>query len=161
LKEQQSQLKVLTNTFMKVCIQFTLFLTLLLSSCASKKAIPAYDSGPVYSLPIQAVGLKEAIEQADKEGKNILLNVGASWCLPCKIMAKEVLSLAEVQDYIQGNYIYYYCDAEKANGPMITELYHISSVPTLILLDRKGTEFKRNQGAMGRSELMKFIKVEH
>ena len=48
---------------------------------------------------------EEALELAKSERKIILIDAYASWCGPCKVMAKNVFTQAEVGDFYNNNFI--------------------------------------------------------
>lgn len=81
---------------------------------------------------------KEAQELAAKEHKIIFMDAYTSWCGPCKRMAKDVFSAAEVGKFFNKHFINIKVDMEKGEGPKLAGKYRVTSYPTLLFLDEKG-----------------------
>ncbi|MDC0231532.1 thioredoxin family protein [Aureispira] len=81
---------------------------------------------------------KEAKALAAKEHKIIFMDAYASWCGPCKRMAKEVFTNSEVGKFYNKHFINIKVDMEKGEGPGLSNKYHVNSYPTLFFLDDKG-----------------------
>lgn len=81
---------------------------------------------------------KEAQELAAKEHKIIFMDAYTSWCGPCKRMARDVFSNAEVGKFFNKHFVNIKVDMEKGEGPRLAGKYRISSYPTLLFLDEKG-----------------------
>lgn len=78
-----------------------------------------------------------------------LIKYGAEWCQPCKAMDKYVAAVAtEVRFDYEGINI----DAPGATVPE-----DLSSVPLLVVVDSSGQEVARNMGALGRSQLKRWL----
>ena len=105
-----------------------------------------------------AGGLMDAIEAAKLEEKLVFMVVGASWCMPCRVMQEEVFTQESVISKIEKSYIYYHVDGEKDNGPGIVQLYDITAYPSLFIIDNSGEIVDRHIGSMSTSALLKFLK---
>jgi len=81
---------------------------------------------------------KEAQELAAKEHKIIFMDAYTSWCGPCKRMARDVFSAAEVGKFYNKHFINIKVDMEKGEGPKLAGKYRVNSYPTLLFLDEKG-----------------------
>lgn len=71
------------------------------------------------------------------EYKSIILQMGSSWCNPCK-QAKRYIQDIKVEDKVV------YIDVEE-NEALVSE-YKIKNLPTFILLDIDGKEVERFVG---------------
>ncbi|MFT4601070.1 MAG: thioredoxin 1 [Arenicella sp.] len=79
----------------------------------------------------------EALTKADKEDKMIFLDAYASWCGPCKIMAKNTFTEAKAGDFFNKNFINYKMDMEKdPNGPRLSRKFNLEAYPSLYFLDK-------------------------
>ena len=75
----------------------------------------------------QELSLEKALEKAKGEGKGkmVFIDSYTSWCGPCKIMAKEVLPLKEVGDFLNERFVCVKYDMEKGEGPEIAKKYRV------------------------------------
>lgn len=82
----------------------------------------------------------------------VLLDFGALWCGPCLMTAPELAKFSQAHPEIKVGKINVDEQGELA------ELFNISSIPTLLLLD-KGKVVKKSIGAMTKEEMeQKFLK---
>lgn len=145
----------LSNIFVQcVCI---LFLTFSLTSCKGTKQVVQNRPVPITNYAfnfVQSDNLKSVLKQAEKENKLVFVDVYTTWCLPCKMMDKNVFSHQETADIINKDFISYKVDAEKSNGPIVMFNYDIVEFPTLLFLDSNGKVLERKDGAAYHSELL-------
>lgn len=95
------------------------------------------------------IELSEVLEIAKAKEKIIFMDVGASWCLPCKMMDDEVFSDEPTAEFINEHFISHKVDPEKLEGPEILLMYNVDVFPTLLWLDEEGEVLERHNGAMG------------
>jgi thiol-disulfide isomerase/thioredoxin len=81
---------------------------------------------------------EEALELAKSERKIIFIDAYASWCGPCKVMAKNVFTQAEVGDFYNNNFINLKLDMEKSEATAFKRSFQVTAYPTLFFID--GTE---------------------
>ncbi len=89
---------------------------------------------------------EEAKELAAKEQKLIFVDAFAKWCGPCKRMAKNVFTQAEVGDYYNENFINLKIDMEEGMGLTFRNDYPVRAYPTLMFIDEKGEMVKKVVG---------------
>ena len=89
----------------------------------------------------------EAKAQAKKEDKLIFMDAYASWCGPCKRMAKNVFPKKEAGDYFNKNFVNVKMDMEKGEGRGLAKKYSVGSYPTLLFLDYNGDVVYKTKGA--------------
>ncbi len=101
--------------------------------------------------------LAKAKEQAQKDGKLLLVDFTASWCPPCKKMESTTWADSSVQSWIKENAIAIQIDVDK-DEKSASEL-RVEAMPTLVLFTPKGgsNEFGRQVGFMGSSELLQWL----
>lgn len=78
-----------------------------------------------------------------------ILKFSASWCQPCKQLA-TVMASDEFKDLDVKN-----IDIDDAVD--IAKSYNIRSVPTLVVLDEKGSEIGRTTGGKTAGQLKEFL----
>ena len=90
----------------------------------------------------------EAQALAKKEHKIIFLDAYASWCGPCKRMAKTVFSQAEAGDFYNKHFVNLKIDMEKGEGPTLARKYQVSAYPTLLFIDAEGELVHYQRGGL-------------
>jgi len=92
-------------------------------------------------------------EELLKGDKPVVMDFGAEWCGPCRMIAEFYDSVAE--EY-EGRVIVGKVDIE--NSPNVTFHYGIKNIPTLLFF-KKGGEFveKYAAGGMSKSKLIEKI----
>lgn len=85
------------------------------------------------------LSLEKALEKAKDEHKMVLVDCYTSWCGPCKIMAKEILPLKEVGDFLNERFFCVKYDMEKGEGLEIAKKYKVEAYPTFLLLKSDGS----------------------
>jgi thiol-disulfide isomerase/thioredoxin len=78
---------------------------------------------------------EEALALAKEERKIIFIDAYASWCGPCKVMAKNVFTQQEVGDYYNSNFINLKLDMEKKEATAFKRSFSVSAYPTLFFID--------------------------
>ncbi|MDF1698458.1 MAG: thioredoxin family protein [Saprospiraceae bacterium] len=103
---------------------------------------------------VQSDNLKSVLKQAKQENKLVFVDIYTTWCLPCKMMDKDVFTHQETADIINKDFISYKVDAEKSNGPIISFNYDVNVFPTLLFLDSNGDILERKEGAAYHREIL-------
>ncbi len=98
---------------------------------------------------------QQILEKAKKENKFILLDAYASWCGPCKWMAKEVFPKPEVGAAINPHYISAKIDMEKGEGIELAKKYNVRNYPTYLFFDSNGELVHRSLGSMPAEDFIK------
>lgn len=109
----------------------------------------------VFSLTTQGQGIEffkgsweEAVAMAKKEEKVIFVDAYATWCGPCKRMAKNVFTDNKVGDFYNKNFINVKLDMEKGDGLKFRQKYPVSAFPTLYYIDYTGDVVQKIKGAL-------------
>jgi len=146
------------SRFAAICL--IIFTLSLLTGCGdSQKKTKVKKSVPEFSLTTLD---GTQITRDSLKGKVVILDFWATWCAPCRAAIPHMASLyetykdqglevvgvsldkgeSEVGDFIKRNHVPYPI-AMGTNNPIIKDLGNISSLPTIILLDKKSSiEFK-------------------
>ena len=91
----------------------------------------------------------EVVAKAKAENKPIFLDLYATWCGPCKVMAKDVFTDKSVGDKYNASFISYKIDAEKGEGITLAKKYNLKAYPTVIFVNPANEkEIHRVVGAM-------------
>lgn len=101
---------------------------------------------------------EEALEEAKKQDKLIFVDAYATWCGPCKRMAKNVFTDKKVGDFYNKNFINMKIDMEKKMGRKFGREYPVSAFPTLMYIDYKGKLVHKVKGAQQAESFIKLGK---
>ncbi len=97
---------------------------------------------------------EEALEAAEQENKLIFVDGYASWCGPCKRMARDVFPDAEVGSFFNDNFISLKLDMEKGQGVEFRKNYPVRAFPTLFFIASNGKIVIKETGARRANDLI-------
>ncbi|ODM52229.1 thiol:disulfide interchange protein [Elizabethkingia meningoseptica] len=98
------------------------------------------------------------LAKAKKDKKLIFLDAYASWCGPCKLMAKNVFTLQSVGDYYNGHFVNAKMDMEKGEGVELAKKYNVKAYPTYLFINGDGEIVHRVLGYVPEKEFIQFAK---
>ena len=101
------------------------------------------DGEVVVAFPFFEGTFEAALKAAKAEGKLVLVDVGAYWCHSCHELEEKVFTLPSVGEFVRKRFIAVKLDAEKDQGPELTERYRVQAYPTLLVLSADGVEMGR------------------
>ncbi|MCB9267177.1 MAG: thioredoxin family protein [Lewinellaceae bacterium] len=90
---------------------------------------------------------EEALEEAQKQEKVIFIDAFATWCGPCKRMAREVFPNDKVGEFYNRHFINMKLDMEKGEGLTFRKNYPVSAFPTLYFINSDGEVVEKVRGA--------------
>ena len=99
------------------------------------------DFPPIYDTKRDSFkDLKAAQAEAQKTGKNIMLEVGGNWCIWCHIMHKFYESHQELKQYRDANYVVVPVNwsEEAPNEKFLSQFPKVAGYPHLFILDANG-----------------------
>ncbi|MDR3716748.1 MAG: DUF255 domain-containing protein [Puia sp.] len=108
----------------------------------------------------------QAREKAKKENKDIFLDCYATWCVPCRLMEKQVYPNAEVGRYINKHFISVKVQMNKTNGDdeetqkwyrdaaSLQANFSINAFPSFLFLTAEGKPIHK---AVGYKDAQQFI----
>ena len=103
-----------------------LVLLILLFSCSTTNNKDS-DSKAEESLAVrfQKTLFSEAAAKAKQENKLMLMDVYATWCVPCQKLDKTVFSDNEIGEFINSKFVSLKVDGEKGEGPELMEKFGV------------------------------------
>ncbi|HHG86316.1 MAG TPA: DUF255 domain-containing protein [Bacteroidetes bacterium] len=136
---------------MKKTIQFTSLLTVFLFlfqwSLAQEGGIEFFHGT-----------MQEAKQKAAESGKLIFLDAYATWCGPCKWMAKYSFTDPQVASFYNENFINVKMDMERGEGPNLARRLGIRAYPTIFFLQPTGEVALKSTGAKDAYGLLDLAK---
>ncbi|TND08839.1 MAG: putative disulfide-isomerase [Bacteroidetes bacterium] len=92
--------------------------------------------------------------EAARTGKPIFVDAYATWCGPCKMLAKNVFTVPEVGSLFNGSFINWHIDMETPEGEAFGAAFPVEAYPTLFFFDKEGNQLKKKTGYRDAKELM-------
>ena len=89
--------------------------------------------------------MASALERARSEGKPVLINFFADWCVWCKRLQSTTLSDAKVASVLQNEVVPLSLDVDGA-GKELSNEYRVDGLPTILVVDVSGQEIGRIPG---------------
>ena len=78
----------------------------------------------------------EALEKSNKQKKLIFLDAYATWCGPCKIMARKTFTDPKVGSFFNKHFVNVKMDMEKtADGKRLSRKFRLKAYPTLYFVN--------------------------
>ena len=98
----------------------------------------------------------DAKKASDDKGKLIFLDAYASWCGPCKTMARKTFTDKTVGEFFNKNFINVKMDMEKnSEGPRLSRKFKLTAYPSLYFLDKNEEIVHFALGMHGPKDLIK------
>ena len=98
--------------------------------------------------------LGSAQKRAAREGKPIFVDIWAEWCPPCQHLKNNVFPSKEAQKALAGYVPVSLMTETRDRQPNVENLkiaarFNVDGYPTMLILDSKGKELRRQVGAFG------------
>lgn len=103
-----------------------------------------------------ADNVDSARELANNSGKNMLLFFTGEWCVPCRIMKREVFADEEVMKAINLQVVPLMIDVDAPDSEELVKYYKIGVTPVTIFTDAQG---KVLDYAVGKIDKTKFLEM--
>lgn len=91
---------------------------------------------------------EQALKEAKKTNKLLFVDAYATWCGPCKMMAKKVFVQKEVGNFYNKNFIPVKIDVDSKTGKPLARKYKVTAMPTYLFVDGNGKLVYRKLGYM-------------
>jgi len=102
---------------------------------------------------------KQVEVQAASSGKPMFIDVGASWCQPCRKMEATVFSVDSVKKFLTAHFVVNQIDAgDKAQSEFVENDLGVDALPTIIVMRSDGIEWKRQTGYIDANRLIAWLK---
>ena len=98
-----------------------------------------------------------AQQQAAQSGKPILLFFTGKWCVPCRIMKRNVWADKQVTASVNARFIPVTIDLDDPEAAATVSRYRIGTTPTTIITDPQGKVLQQVQGGMGKTDFLELL----
>ncbi len=92
----------------------------------------------------------------NNSGKNTLLFFTGKWCVPCRIMKREVFADKKVMKVINSEVVPVIIDIDNPNTIELVKQYNVGATPTTIIIDSQGNVLDY---VVGKIEKKKFLEM--
>lgn len=102
-------------------------------------------TGRTYSQELDFIVLEssedwqKATAESKLSGKEIFLDIYATWCGPCKMMDANVYTQALVADYFNANFVNVKVDGESEFGSVLASKYNLTAFPSMYFINSEET----------------------
>ncbi len=98
-----------------------------------------------------------AQEQSAESGKPVVLFFTGAWCVPCRIMKREVWADDEVTDIVNGGFIPVLIDVGDSDAAATVSQFQVGITPTTIITDAQGNALRWETGGMSKASFLDLL----
>ncbi len=92
-----------------------------------------------------------------QSGKPMILYFTGKWCVPCRIMKRNVWADNEVAASVNAAFIPVVIDVDDADAGSEVSRYGVGATPNTIITDPKGNVLQQKAGGMGKVEFLEML----
>ena len=101
-----------------------------------------------------------AQQQSAESGKPMILFFTGEWCVPCRIMKRNVWADDEVTAAVNAAYIPVTIDVSDPDAAEALRRYGVGATPSTIITDPQGNVLQQQEGGMGKAEFLEMLAPE-
>ena len=98
-----------------------------------------------------------AREQSVESGKPIVLYFTATWCVPCRIMKRQVWADEQVRKKVNSGFIPVAIDIGSPENTDLMTAYKVSGAPVTIVCDSQGNALNWRAGGTTKADFLKLL----
>ena len=121
---------------------FAILLSISISSLAAEEMI------------LFETDLEKAFLKANNEGKIVLVDFVADWCLPCKVMDQTTFKDSSLKKVLNKSVVPVKINIKYVEGMYLKDKYGVQALPTLIIFDNKRNVLNKIETTVSAKELM-------
>ena len=106
-----------------------------------------------------AHGVPSAQEQAAAADKPMILYFTGTWCVPCRVMKRQVWADREVKVLVNARYVPVMLDVDDPENADLVAQYKIRGVPVTILTDPEGEVLDWRAGGLSKAEFLEIVEA--
>ena len=101
--------------------------------------------------------MEQAQKLAEESDKKMMLFFTGEWCVPCRIMKREVFSDKEVLKLINDELVPVLIDIDEAKWKEYVKLYNIGTTPITIFTDEEGNVIDYAVGKINKEKFVNMV----
>jgi thioredoxin 1 len=98
-----------------------------------------------------------AQQQSVQSGKPIILFFTGKWCVPCRIMKRNVWADEQVTASVNAAYIPVMIDVDAPGAAAEVTRYGVGATPNTIITDPQGNVLQQKAGGMSKGEFLEML----
>ena len=98
-----------------------------------------------------------AQQQAVEADKPMLLFFTGPWCVPCRIMKRQVFADDEVRATVNASFVPVTIDLDDSKADATVSQFGVGATPSTLITDSKGTVLQWRQGGMSKADFLAWI----
>jgi protein disulfide-isomerase len=102
-----------------------------------------------------------AQHQAAQSGKPIILFFTGKWCVPCKIMKRNVWADEQVTESVNAAFIPVMIDVDDPDDAAVLVRYNVGGTPITVVTDPNGNALQWRAGGIGKSEFLELLRASN
>jgi thioredoxin 1 len=99
-----------------------------------------------------------AQQQAADAGKPIILYFTGTWCVPCRVMKRQVWADEEVKTLVNAQFIPVAIDVDNPDSAAVLARYSVGGVPVTIIADSQGNALRWRAGGISKPEFIELLR---
>ena len=107
---------------------------------------------------VWADNFASAQKQAAESGKPMILHFTGKWCVPCKIMKRQVWADKEMEKRVNSQFTPVAIDIDNPEDAEVLTRYNVTGSPVTILTDPQGNALRWQAGGMSKSEFLNLLR---
>ncbi len=98
-----------------------------------------------------------AQRQADVSDKPIILYFTATWCVPCRVMKRQVWADSQVMKLVNAEFVPVAIDVDEPKNADVMAAYNIKGSPVTIVCDSHGKALNWRAGGISKSVFLELL----
>jgi len=98
-----------------------------------------------------------AQQRAGQSDKPVIIYFTGKWCVPCRIMKRNVWADKEVTSLVNTGFIPVMIDVDDPESASTRSRYSVGATPYTIITDPQGNVLKQKAGGIGKAEFLEML----
>ncbi|QDU58847.1 thioredoxin family protein [Aeoliella mucimassa] len=99
-----------------------------------------------------------AEQQAAASGKPMVLYFTGQWCVPCRVMKRQVWADDEVKTAVNADFVPVMIDVDDPQDESLVARYNVRGTPITIITDSAGNALRWRVGGISKAEFLELLR---